>query len=130
MADEDPFPVERVRCNGTYDELRPVFQRHQVITVQVTHIPRNLNWARTNTQTEGLVKIHRWYSVAWHQFQTPDQACKFMVNTHGSTFEGGKLRAQGLYLPNTGFEELLAKICAHLEQYDLHFEEHSEVFHV
>ncbi len=62
------------------------------------------------------------------------QACKSRANTHEedaewetttvkSTLEAEKLRTEGLYLLNAGFEELLAKTCAHFEQYDSHLEE-------
>jgi len=99
--------VVKVQCRGSYDKLIPTFKDEHITIVQVTNLPNNLKWLKACRTYIGMRETQQFRTMCWHNFDTPEQACNFMMRTNGMTFKGRKLAANGIYAPNAGFEEIM-----------------------
>jgi len=104
--------AERVTCVGTSDQLLQRFREKRITMIQVRNLPDvsdNTSWIMNCARYPGMIEVRSFRMFGWHRFETPESACGFMVDTHGTTFEGNSLIAEGLYHDGMGFHEILSK---------------------
>ena len=102
--------AETISCTLPHQELLQVFNDRKITMIQVANIPSGLQWPEACAHLPGMIEIQKFRNYSWHQLETPEQACQFMVDTDGKIFQGNQLIAEGLYSRNLGFHEILAGI--------------------
>jgi len=104
--------AERTPCVGTSEQLLRKFREKQITMVEVGNLPGfgdNTSWIHRCANYPGLMETQSFLMFCWHKFTTPEHACEFMVNSHGLTFGGNSLIAEGLHHNEMGFHEILSK---------------------
>ena len=104
--------AERTLCTGTHDQLLRRFSEKQITMIQVRNLPDtsdNTSWIMNCARYPGMIEVQSFRMFAWHRFATPESACRFMIDTHGTTFEGNSLIAEGLHHDGMRFHEILSK---------------------
>jgi len=108
--------IERIPCVGTYSQLLQVFKERRITAVAVINIPHDERWSNTTESYPGMRKICHVFHLAWHELETPEQACQFMFETNGRTYRSYKLRAEGMCTVGPfGFDQFIEQTRKSLE---------------
>jgi len=118
MSGEVVVIAEQTPCTGTHDQLFQTFRAKRITAVQVGNLPQHVTtkeWFRKCYKVTGMVEVQKYACISWHEFKTPDLACKYMINTNGKTFKGNKLTAHGIHQEGRTLQEILAKTREQIE---------------
>jgi len=118
MTNEIVVIAEQTPCAGTHEQLFQTFRTKRITAVQVGNIPPHVTtkeWFRKCYKVTGMIEVQKYGCISWHEFKTPDIACKFMIDTHEKTFKGNKLTAHGLHQEGMTLQEILAKTREQIE---------------
>jgi len=119
MLVEITVDAERTPCTGTCDQLIQTFRDKRITAVKVGNLPQQISkkhWFKKCFKHPGMVETQKYGCFCWHEFKTPEQACKFMVTTHGKVYKGNKLTADGTHHDGMTFQEILAKTREHIDE--------------